>query len=158
MSKISPCLWFDGVAEEAANFYVSLLPNSRIDHVQRSPVDYPGGNKGAVLLVAFTLAGQSFQGLNGGSKIEHSNAISFSIDCADQAEVDRLWDKLLEGGGEEVACSWIKDRYGMSWQIVPSIMPKMLADPDPEKSARVMKAMMGMVKLDIAELRKAYEG
>jgi len=158
MSKISPCLWFDGDAEEAANFYITLLPDSRIDHVQHSPVDYPGGNKGAVLMVAFTLAGQSFQGLNGGSKIEHSNAISFSIDCADQAEVDGLWGKLLEGGGEEVACSWIKDRYGMSWQIVPSIMPKYLADPDPAKAERVMRAMMGMVKLDIAALQKAYEG
>jgi predicted 3-demethylubiquinone-9 3-methyltransferase (glyoxalase superfamily) len=158
MSKISPCLWFDGDAEEAANFYITLLPNSRIDHVQRSPVDYPGGNKGAVLMVTFTLAGQSFQALNGGSKIEHSNAISFSIDCADQAEVDTLWAKLLESGGEEVACSWIKDRYGMSWQIVPSIMLKYLADRDPERSARVMRAMMGMVKLDVAALQKAYEG
>ena len=123
MSKISPCLWFDSEAEEAANFYVSLLPNSRIDHVQKNVTDSPAGKAGSVLVVAFTLAGQSYLALNGGTRIEHTHAISFSIDCADQAEVDRLWDGLSKGGAV-VQCGWLRDRYGVSWQIVPSILPK----------------------------------
>lgn len=157
MSKISPCLWFESEAEEAANFYVSLLPDSRVDHVERSPVETPGAKVGAVLIVHFTLGGSSFQALNGGSRMEHTHAISFSIDCEDQAEVDRLWDALSKGG-EEVQCGWIRDRYGMSWQIVPRALPRMIADPDREKSARVMQAMMKMVKLDVATLERAYRG
>jgi predicted 3-demethylubiquinone-9 3-methyltransferase (glyoxalase superfamily) len=158
MSKISPCLWFNGQAEEAANFYVSLLPDSRIDHVQRNVTDSPGIKEGDVLIVNFTLAGQSYQALNGNTHYaEFTHAISLSVDCKDQAEVDRLWDALKEGG-EEVACGWVKDRYGVSWQIVPSVMPKFLADPDREKAARVMQAMMNMMKLDIAALQAAYDG
>lgn len=157
MSKIAPCLWFNGDAEEAANFYVSLLPDSRIEHVQKNVMDSPGGKAGSVLIVEFTLAGQRFQALNGGSRFEYTHAISFSIDCADQAEVDRLWDALTEGG-EPVACGWVKDRYGLSWQIVPSMLPKLLADPDKAKAQRVMKAMMDMVKLDIAGLEAAARG
>jgi predicted 3-demethylubiquinone-9 3-methyltransferase (glyoxalase superfamily) len=158
MSKITPCLWFASDALEAAEFYTSLLPGSRIDRVQRNVVDSPGGKAGSVLLVEFTLAGQSFQALNGRERMEHTHAISFSIDCADQAEVDRLWDALSSGGGAPVQCGWLKDRWGMSWQIVPSVLPKMLADPDAAKAGRAMQAMLGMVKLDIAALQAAFDG
>jgi predicted 3-demethylubiquinone-9 3-methyltransferase (glyoxalase superfamily) len=157
MSKISPCLWFKDEAEEAAKFYVSLLPGSRIDRVQKNVVDSPGGKAGTVLMVDFTLAGQRFLALNGGMQVEYTHAISFSVDCADQAEVDRLWDGL-SNGGSVVQCGWLRDRYGMSWQIVPSVLPKMLADPDPAKAQRVMQAMLQMIKLDIEGLRKAYDG
>ena len=157
MSKISPCLWFDGEAEEAAKLYVSLLPNSRIDHVQKNVMDSPAGKAGTVLVVEFTLAGQSFMALNGGRRFEYTHAISLKIDCADQAEVDRLWDKLSDGGKVE-QCGWLKDRYGVSWQIVPAVLPKLLGDPDPANAQRVMQAMLGMVKLDIAGLERAYKG
>ncbi len=157
MSKISPCLWFDGEAEEAAKFYVSLLPNSRIERVQKNVTDSPGGKAGTVLVVDFTLAGQRFMALNGCTRFEYTHAISFKIDCADQAEVDRLWDALSAGGRTE-QCGWLKDRYGISWQIVPAVLPQLLGDPDPAKAQQVMQAMLQMVKLDIAGLRKAYEG
>jgi predicted 3-demethylubiquinone-9 3-methyltransferase (glyoxalase superfamily) len=157
MSKITPCLWFDGDAEAAARFYVSLLPESRIDTVQKSPVDTPSGPAGSVLVVAFTLAGQSFLALNGNAKLAFNHAVSFSIDCADQAEVDRLWDALCEGG-EAVQCGWLKDRYGLSWQIVPSALPRLIAGSDRAGAQRAMQAMMGMVKLDIAALQRAYDG
>jgi predicted 3-demethylubiquinone-9 3-methyltransferase (glyoxalase superfamily) len=156
-SKIAPCLWFDGDAEEAAKFYVSLLPNSRLDHVQRNPVDSPGGKKGTVLVVEFTLAGQRYLALNGGMRFEHTHAVSFHIDCEDQAEVDRLWD-ALSAGGEIEQCGWLKDRYGVSWQIIPRALPKLLADPDQAKSGRVMQAMLEMIKIDIAGLEKAARG
>jgi predicted 3-demethylubiquinone-9 3-methyltransferase (glyoxalase superfamily) len=158
MSKIAPCLWFEGEAEEAAKFYVSLLPDSRIDKVQRSAIDTPGGKAGSVLVVEFTLAGQEFMALNGGKRIEHTHAISFKIDCVDQAEVDRLWDAFLATGGEAVQCGWLRDRYGMSWQIVPQVFPKLLGGPDRAGAQRAMQAMMKMVKLDIAALQKAYDG
>jgi predicted 3-demethylubiquinone-9 3-methyltransferase (glyoxalase superfamily) len=157
MSKISPCLWFDGEAEEAAKFYVSLLPDSRIDKVQKNPVDSPAGKAGSVLVVEFTLAGQRFMALNGGTRFEYTHAISFKIDCADQAEVDRLWDALSEGGKVE-QCGWLKDRYGVSWQIVPTALVQYLGGPDPAGARRAMQAMLGMVKLDIAGLKRAYEG
>jgi predicted 3-demethylubiquinone-9 3-methyltransferase (glyoxalase superfamily) len=158
MSKITPCLWFDGVAEEAAGFYVSLLPDSRIDKVMRSPADNPSTPAGAVLTVEFTLAGQSFLGLNGGPQFPFTEAVSFSIDCEDQAEVDRLWEALTAGGGKPVQCGWLNDRFGLSWQIVPSALPKLLAGPDREGAKRAMEAMMKMVKLDVAELETAYRG
>ena len=120
MSKIAPCLWFDGEAEEAAKFYVSLLPDSRIDRVQRNPMDGPAGKAGTVLVVEFTLAGQRFLALNGGMRLEHTHAISFQVDRANHAEVDRLWDALSVGGLVE-RCGWLKDRYGVSWQIVPRV-------------------------------------
>jgi predicted 3-demethylubiquinone-9 3-methyltransferase (glyoxalase superfamily) len=157
MSKITPCLWFDGQAEEAARFYTSLLPDSRIDAVVRAPVDYPAGSAGSVLTVEFTLAGQQFIGLNGGPEFRFTEAISFTINCEDQAEVDRYWDALIADGGAPVQCGWLRDRYGLSWQIVPTILPRLLADPDREKAGRVMQAMMGMIKLDIAALEKAAE-
>jgi len=158
MSKISPCLWFDGEAEEAAKFYVSLLPDSRIETIQKNTVDGPSGKAGTVLVAEFTLAGQRFMALNGGMRFEYTHAISFKIDCADQAEVDRLWDGLLAGGGQAVRCGWLKDRYGVSWQVVPGVMMKYLGGADREGAKRAMAAMMQMVKLDIAELKKAYEG
>jgi predicted 3-demethylubiquinone-9 3-methyltransferase (glyoxalase superfamily) len=158
MSKISPCLWFDGEAEEAAKLYVSLLPDSRIETVQKNIIDGPAGKAGTVLLVEFTLAGQRFMAVNGGMRMEYTHAVSFVIDCADQAEVDRLWHALLANGGKAEQCGWLKDRFGVSWQIVPSVLPKYLGGPDKAGAARAMQAMLGMVKLDIEGLRRAYEG
>jgi predicted 3-demethylubiquinone-9 3-methyltransferase (glyoxalase superfamily) len=157
MSKISPCLWFATEAEEAANFYVSFLPDSRIDRVQRNVSDGPGGKKGTVLVVDFTLAGQGFMALNGGRKFEHSYAVSFHISCADQAEVDRLWDALSAGGSVE-RCGWLKDRYGVSWQIIPAALPRLMGDADPAKAQRVFQAMLQMVKIDVAGLERAHRG
>jgi predicted 3-demethylubiquinone-9 3-methyltransferase (glyoxalase superfamily) len=158
MSKISPCLWFNGEAEEAAKFYVSLLPDSQINRVQRNPVDSPAGKAGTVLVVQFTLAGQEYMALNGGTRFEYTPAISFKIDCADQAEVDRLWDALASNGGSTQQCGWVRDRYGLSWQIVPSVLPEFLGGSDAAGAKRAMQAMLGMTKLNIAELRRAYEG
>jgi predicted 3-demethylubiquinone-9 3-methyltransferase (glyoxalase superfamily) len=158
MSKITPCMWFDGEAEEAANFYVSLLPDSRIETVQRNTVDSPGGKAGTALVVEFILAGQRFMALNGGMRFEYTPAVSFKIDCADQAEVDRLWDALLADGGQASRCGWLKDRYGLSWQIVPTALPKYLGGADRAGAQRAMQAMLGMAKLDIAGLKMAYEG
>ena len=158
MSKISPCLWFSGEAEEAANFYVSLLPDSRIEKVQRNSTDSPGGKAGTVLVVDFTLAGQRFMALNGGMKMEHTHAVSFLIDCADQAEVDRLWDALLANGGRAEQCGWLKDRYGVSWQVVPKGMDEFYRDENSPGAQRTMEAMLKMKKLDIAELKRAYDG
>jgi predicted 3-demethylubiquinone-9 3-methyltransferase (glyoxalase superfamily) len=157
MPKVLPCLWFNGEAEEAANFYVSLLPDSRIETVSRNSTDGPGGKAGTVLVVEFTLAGQRFMALNGGMKVEYTHAVSFKIDCTDQAEVDRLWDALRANGGRANRCGWLNDRYGVSWQIVPTALPKYIGGPDKAGAARAMKAMLGMVKLDIAGLKKAYE-
>ena len=158
MSKISPCLWFDGEAEEAAKFYVSLLPDSRIDGIQKNLVDGPAGKAGTVLVVQFTPAGQEYMALNGGRRFEYTHAISFKIDCADQAEVDRLWDALSSNGGSVERCGWLWDRYGVYWQIVPTGLPQLLGGPDRAGAERAMQAMLQMAKLDIAALRKAYEG
>ncbi len=155
MSRITPCLWFEKEAEQAARFYTAILPDSRIDHIQYSPADTPGPREGAVLIVAFTLAGQAFQALNGGVKMEHTHAIFMSVDCADQEEVDRLWDALSAEGGTPGECGWVQDRYGMHWQIIPTILPKLLADPDPAKAKRAMEAMLRMTKIDIAALEQA---
>jgi predicted 3-demethylubiquinone-9 3-methyltransferase (glyoxalase superfamily) len=158
MSKISPCLWFDGAAEEAANFYVSLLPDSRIEKIQRNITDTPGGKAGTVLVIEFTLAGQRFMALNGGMKKEYTHAVSFKIDCVDQAEVDRLWDALLVSGGKADQCGWLQDRFGVYWQIVPTALMTYLGSSDSAGAQRAMQAMLGMVKLDIEGLRRAYEG
>ena len=154
MSKIAPCLWFDGNAEEAANLYVSLLPDSRIDKVMRSPADTPSGPEGSVLTVEFTLAGQKFIGLKGGPGFRFNEAVSFTIDCADQAEVDRLWQELSADESAEI-CGWLKDRFGLSWQIIPRALPELLGDPDPAKARRVMQAMLKMKKIDVAALERA---
>ena len=158
MSKISPCLWFNGEAEEAAKFYVSLLPDSRIDRIQKNPIDGPAGTAGTVLVVEFTLAGQRFMALNGGTRFEYTHAVSFKIDCADQAEVDRLWDTLSANGGSVEQCGWLKDRFGVSWQIVPTALMNYIGGSDAAGAKRAMQAMFGMVKLDIEGLRRAYEG
>jgi predicted 3-demethylubiquinone-9 3-methyltransferase (glyoxalase superfamily) len=155
--KITPCLWFDGQAEEAAAFYVSLLPDSRIDRVFCSPVDTPSGPAGMPLTVEFTLAGQPYLGLNGGPQYMFTEAVSFQIHCDDQAEVDRLWSALTANGGQEVACGWLKDRWGLSWQIVPVKLTQLLMDPDPDRARRAMQAMMTMIKIDIAALEAAAD-
>ena len=153
-SRISPCLWFDGEAEEAAKFYVSVFPNSKIGRISRYG-DAGPGPKGSVMTVAFTLDGQEFIGLNGGPQFKFTEAVSFTVYCDTQKEVDRYWTKLTTGGGKEVQCGWVKDRFGLSWQIVPSILPKLATDKDPKKVERVMRAMLQMKKLDIAALKGA---
>ena len=158
MPKIAPCLWFDeDKAEEAARFYTSIFPNSRIDNVFRSPADTPSGPAGDVLTVDFTLDGQMFIGLNGGPDFKFNEAISFSIDCRDQAEVDRYWEALVQGGGEYSVCGWLKDRFGVSWQVVPRQLNEYHQGPDHEGARRAMEAMLQMQKLDVEKLREAYE-
>ena len=158
MPKIRPCLWFDGQAEEAANFYAAIFPDSSVGEVTRSPADYPAGTAGDVLTVEFTVAGQDFLGLNGGPEFNFTEAVSFSVDCEDQAEVDRLWEALTADGGEPGPCGWLKDRFGLSWQITPRALPQMLAAADREGAARAMNAMMEMGKIDIAALERAFAG
>lgn len=152
--KIIPCLWFDGQAEEAAEFYTSLLPDSRVERVTRSPVDYPAGAEGNVLTVDFTLAGRRYLALNAGPEVTFNEGVSFQIMCDDQAEVDRLWDRIAEGG-EPIECGWIRDRYGLPWQIVPRRLIELINHEDRVLAARVMTAMMGMNKMDIATLEQA---
>jgi two-component system sensor histidine kinase QseC len=156
MQKISACLWFDGKAEEAANFYVSIFKDSRIVDVMRCGEAGPWP-KGSVLAVTFLLQGQAFMALNGGPQYSFTPAISFFVKCETQAEVDYFWEKLLAGGGKPVQCGWLTDKYGVSWQIVPTVLPEMLQNKDAAKAQRAMQAMMQMVKLDIAALKKAYE-
>jgi predicted 3-demethylubiquinone-9 3-methyltransferase (glyoxalase superfamily) len=153
---ISPCLWFDGRAEEAAEFYASIFPDARIDHVWKSTIDTPGAKEGDVLLVEFTIAGQSYQALNGGPHDPFNDAISLSVRFKDQAEVDRYWETLTADGGEPVQCGWLRDKFGVRWQIVPDVLMEMMKDPHPARSKRVMAAMMEMVKLDVARLKEAY--
>ncbi len=155
--KVFPCLWFDGNAEEAADLYVSLLPDSHVDKVWRSPAETPSGPGGMVLTVEFTLAGQPFQGLNGGPSFTFNEAVSFVIDCDDQAEVDRLWEALTADGGEPGPCGWLKDRFGLSWQIVPRRLTELLDDPDQDRARRAMECMLTMGKLDVAELERAAD-
>ena len=157
MAKITPVLWFEDHAEEAAKFYVSLFPNSRLDKVSRAPADTPSGPAGSVLTVDFTLDGQPVQILNGGPEFKLSEAFSLAVDCKDQAEVDRLWNAFLDDGGQESVCGWLKDRYGLSWQIVPHRLGELLADPDPGRARRAMEAMLKMVKIDVAELERAAD-
>ena len=156
--QISPCLWFDGQAEQAARFYVSIFEDSGIDAVSRygkEGFEVHGQPEGAVMTVAFHLAGQTFTALNGGPQFRFSEAISFQVSCESQAEVDRFWSRL-SAGGEEGPCGWLKDRFGLSWQIVPAVLPQMLADPDASRRERVTHAFMGMKKLEIAALERAY--
>lgn len=157
MSKITPCLWFDGQAEEAARFYVSVFPDSSVDRVTRSPSDYPSGKAGDVLVVELTLHGDKFTALNGGPSFRFNEAISFQIACEDQAEVDRLTE-ALSAHPEAEQCGWVKDRYGLSWQIAPTVLTRLLADPDPVRAKRVMDAMMQMKRIDIAAIERAADG
>ena len=157
MSKIKPCLWFDGNAEEAADFYVSLLPDSRIEGVHRAPADYPSGKAGDVLTVEFTFAGQEFVGLNGGPYFQFNEAVSFQVFTDDQAETDRLTN-ALSAVPEAEQCGWVKDRFGLSWQIVPRVLIQYMADPDAAKAKRVMEAMMEMKRIDIAAIERAARG
>ncbi len=155
MQRISPFLWFDHEAEEAARFYVSIFPNSRIVKVTRYGEAGPGP-KGSVMTVDFELDGQEFIALNGGPQFKFTEAISFSVACKTQKEVDELWKKLSEGGAEG-PCGWLKDRYGLSWQVNPTVLGEMLGDSDPKRAKRVMEAMLKMKKIDIEGLRKAYD-
>lgn len=154
--KITPFLWFDHQAEEAASFYVSLFKNSKIGRVTRYGEAGPGP-VGSAMIVEFQLEGLAFIALNGGPHFKFTEAISLSVDCESQAEVDELWDRLSEGGSPS-QCAWLKDKYGLSWQIVPNILPKLLGDPDASKSKRVMQAMLQMTKIDIQKLQQAYDG
>ena len=154
---IYPCLWFDGQAEEAATFYTSLLPDSHVDRLFRSPADTPSGPAGMVLVVDFTLGGERFQGLNGGPDFTFNEAVSFVIECEDQAEVDRLWEALTADGGEPGPCGWLKDRFGVSWQIVPRELTELMSDPDPERARRATEAMLQMGKIEVEELRRAAD-
>ena len=156
--KVYPCLWFDGQAEEAANFYVTLLPDSRVEKVWRSPADTPSGPAGMVLTVDFTVGGQRLQGLNGGPDFRFNEAISIVIECDDQAEVDRLWDALTADGGEPGPCGWLKDRFGVSWQITPRRLNEMLDDSDADAARRAMEAMLQMGKIEVPVLERAFAG
>jgi len=156
-AKIVPHLWFADKAIEAANFYTSLFPDSHVEDVIGLPADTPSGPAGSVQVVEFTLAGQPFMAMNAGPLDPFNHAISFIVNCDDQAEVDRLWDALGEGGTIE-QCGWLKDRYGVSWQIVPTVLGEMMRDKDPARAKRVVEAMLQMKKLDIAGLERAYAG
>jgi predicted 3-demethylubiquinone-9 3-methyltransferase (glyoxalase superfamily) len=156
MQKITPCLWYDDNAEEAANFYVSIFKNSRIKHVARYPEGSPGP-VGSAMTVDFELDGREFMGLNGGPHFKFTEAVSFTIYCETQEEVDYFWEKLLEGGVES-QCGWLKDKFGLSWQVTPTILPELFQGKDPEKAKRAMQAMLQMKKLDIATLKQAAEG
>jgi len=151
MTTITPCLWFDGNAEEAARFYASLLPDSSVDKVHRAPGDYPSGKAGDVLTVEFTLMGRPFVGLNGGPQFAFNEAVSFQIPVDTQAEVDRLSDALSAVPQAE-QCGWVKDRFGLSWQIVPALLMRLIADADPVRAKRAFEAMMKMKRIDIAIL------
>ncbi|HTO79905.1 MAG TPA: VOC family protein [Methylocystis sp.] len=157
MPKLVPTLWFSEKAEEAATFYASLLPDSHVDSVVALPADSPSGPAGSVKIVAFTLMGRPFLAFNGGLFEPFNHAISLTVECDDQQEIDRLWAALSEGGQNE-RCGWLKDRYGVSWQIVPSALSAMMAGADPVRAKRAAEAMLKMTKLDIAALQRAYEG
>jgi predicted 3-demethylubiquinone-9 3-methyltransferase (glyoxalase superfamily) len=157
MSKIITTLWMNHTAEEAAEFYVSLLPDSHIEQVNRSPIDTPSGSAGQVLTVILTLAGQRYCLLNGGPIFQHSEAVSFMIMTEDQAETDRLWDAIVSNGGQESVCGWCKDKWGVSWQVTPRRLLELTTHPDTERAARAMSAMMEMKKIDIAVIERAAE-
>ena len=156
--KTTICLWYDGTAEEAANFYAKTFPDSAVQRVYRAPSDYPSGKKGDVLTVDFTVAGIACMGLNGGPAFRHSEAFSFQIATDDQQETDRLWNAIVGNGGQESECGWCKDRWGVSWQITPRVLTEAIADPDPAVAQRAFAAMMTMRKIDIAAIEAARRG
>jgi predicted 3-demethylubiquinone-9 3-methyltransferase (glyoxalase superfamily) len=157
MSKIVPNLWYTDKAEEAAAFYAGLLPNSKVDSVTALPADTPSGPAGSVKVVEFTLMGQPFMAISAGPLDPFNHAVSFMVLCDDQAEIDRLWSALSDGGKTD-QCGWLKDRYGLFWQITPTVLGKMMKDPDRARARRVTEAMLKMTKLDIADLERAYNG
>jgi predicted 3-demethylubiquinone-9 3-methyltransferase (glyoxalase superfamily) len=156
--KITPVLWFDHKAEEAAAFYTSLLPDSRIDQIIHSPADSPGGKEGYPVVVDFTLAGQKYAGLNGGPNFTPNESVSFQIVTEDQEETDRLWNAIVDNGGAESACGWCKDRWGFSWQITPRMLLELLTDSDRDRAKRGFEAMLKMGKIDIATIKAAADG
>ncbi len=158
MTSLTPCLWYDGVAEDAARFYAATFPNSSVDAVHHAPGDYPAGREGAVLTVEFTLLGTRFLALNGGPHFPFTTAVSFQVHTADQAETDRYWSAIVENGGSESQCSWCKDRWGLSWQIVPRQLTEALSDPDPAARKRAFQAMMTMTRIDIVGIEAARAG
>lgn len=156
MQKITPFLWFNDNAEEAANMYTSLFPDGKISSISKYPESMPGMG-GKIMTIGFELFGQHFTALNGGPQFKFTEAVSFVVHCKNQEEVDKYWNALLEGG-EPQACGWLKDKYGLSWQIVPDALLELMQDKDKEKAGRVMQAMMKMIKIDIQTLQKAYNG
>jgi predicted 3-demethylubiquinone-9 3-methyltransferase (glyoxalase superfamily) len=158
MARVRTCLWFESDAEQAVRRYVEWVPASHIEHVQRSPGPWPGGKAGDIIVIDFTLGEQAFQALNGGTRADYGSAASISVACADQAEVDRLWAALTADGGAEIQCGWLRDRWGVPWQIVPTALPRLLAHEDRAVAGRVFAAMTGMVKIDIAALERAAKG
>ncbi|MEP6867847.1 MAG: VOC family protein [Novosphingobium sp.] len=155
---VSICLWYEGGAEEAANFYAATFPNSAVKSVMRAPGDYPDGKQGNVLTVEFTVLGLPCVGLNGGPHFKHSEAFSFMVATDDQAETDRYWDAITSDGGAESQCGWCKDKWGISWQITPRVLTDTMAGPDRDAAQRVFKAMMGMKKIDVAQIEAARRG
>ncbi|MBU4630769.1 VOC family protein [Pseudomonas sp. BF61] len=156
--KNTICLWFDGAALDAARFYAATFPDSSLEAVHTAPGDYPAGMQGDVLTVEFTVMGIPCLGLNGGAGIQHNQAFSFQVATDDQAETDRLWQAIVGNGGEEVACGWCRDKWGLSWQITPRVLTAAITDPDPAAAKRAFEAMMGMVKIDIAAIEAALKG
>ncbi|TZG28008.1 VOC family protein [Sphingomonas montanisoli] len=157
MSKITTCLWFKDEAEDAANYYASILPNTRVDRVTCNPADAPGGPEGSVLVVEFTLLGTPMLALNGGVAFEYNECMSLSAECADQAEVDLYWDALIADGKPE-QCGWLRDKYNVPWQITPKVLMDIYSAPDKARAARAMRAMMTMVKIDVAKVLEAADG
>ena len=156
--KLTPCLWYNGDAEEAARFYAATFPDSRVDAIHRAPGNYPSGKQGDVLTVEFTVLGLAFVGLNGGPEFTFDEAVSFMVHTADQAETDRYWTAILDGGGEESVCGWCKDRWGLSWQITPRALTDAMASPDRAAARRAFEAMMTMRKIDVAAIEAAVRG
>ena len=158
MTRLAPCLWYDGQAEQAANLYASIFPDSSVDAVNRAPMDYPDGKSGDVLTVSFTVLGQKFLGLNGGPMFKFNESVSFQVYTKDQEETDRYWNALIADGGAPSACGWCKDKFGLSWQITPTVLMDMMTSTDTAASKRAMEAMMQMGKIDIATLERAFKG
>ena len=156
--NIATCLWFNKNAEEAAKFYAKIFPDSRVTAVNKSPCDYHNGKAGDVLTVEFMVLGQPFVGLNGGPGISYTQAVSFQVFTDTQKETDRYWNAIVKNGGQEIACSWCKDKFGLSWQIVPRVLMEAITDPDTASAKRAMEAMMQMVKIDIAKIKAARRG
>jgi 2-polyprenyl-6-hydroxyphenyl methylase/3-demethylubiquinone-9 3-methyltransferase len=158
MTRLAPCLWYDGQAEQAATLYAGIFPDSSVDGVHRAPADYPNGKAGDVLTVDFTVLGQKFLGLNGGPMFKFNESVSFQVYTDDQEETDRYWNALIADGGQPSACGWCKDRFGLSWQITPRVLMEMMSSKDGAASKRAMEAMMQMGKIDIAALERAFKG